>query len=312
MNREALETILNRKRDKTPSIIYIPKKDIFNKPLWPIMLNPVFQSAFDNNLYVCYELGSGCTYDCSFCTLRKAFGSIYRPRELNVIQQDLYHLATIWSKLKLIDDDIYQSRNVLAKLDFSQFKEIIIETRINHLDDEFLKICKSKGITHIITGIESFSNDVLIGLNKTPKKNWNYCIERAIDLCNKYSIILRPVIMINPPNTSEKDLDELIIETEQWVPENNIEVLISMYTPHPGMIYPHGILLSNDLSLFDHLHLVFIPQSLQETAPAKIMCVYEQIVAQTHSRHFNPYVNYKQNFIGEYAPFFDGFYKHNL
>ncbi len=308
MNREALEIILNHKRNGIPEIISIPKIDVFDKPLWPIMLNPSFQSSFDSNLYVCYELGDGCIYDCSFCTLRKAFGSTYKPRKLNVIQQDLYHLATIWSKLKLIDDDIYQSQNALAKLDFSQFDEIIIETRINHLDENFLKICKSKGVTHIITGIESLNNDVLIGLNKCPKNNWNYYIERAIDLCNKYSIILRPVIMINPPNACEKDLDGLIAKTEQWIPENNIEVLISMYTPHPGMIYPQGILLSNDLSLFDHLHHVFMPQSLQETNPTTIMCVYEQIVSQTHSRRFNPYVDLKRNFIGEYAPFFDGFY----
>lgn len=145
------------------------------------------------------------------------------------------------------------------------------------MNENFLKICKSKGVTHIITGIESLNNAVLKGLNKSPKKDWSDYVKRTIDLCNKYSIILRPVVMVNPSNTSRKDLYDMVLETEQWVPENNIELLLSMYTPHPGMIHPRGILLSNDLSLFDHLHLVFMPESLQGVEPFEVLSIYEQI-----------------------------------
>ena len=267
--------------------IEILRKDNYEKPLAPIMLNDAFVSVFDEDFYVCYELGSGCKHKCSFCTLRQAFGNDFRPRDLKIVQEDLYHLSSKWSKLKLIDDDIFQSYNNLNCLDLSGFKEVVVETRIENLSENFFRLCKNKGITHIITGVESFSYNVLNRLNKSPKKDWINHITKAITYCQKYQIMLRPVVMLNPPESSEENLYSIVQHTKSFTPENQVELLLSMYTPHPGMPCPSGILLSNNLSLFDHLHLV-----------------YEQIVSQTKSRKFNPTIRFSSTFIDEYSAFF--------
>ena len=303
INRSFLSMLESTDTIGTKRIINIPRQDVFDKPLSPIMLNSSFTSIFSEDLFVCYELGCGCLYNCSFCTLRQSFGCTYRSRNPQIVQFDLTNLSKRWKKLKLIDDDIFQAQNILAHLDLSQFKQIIIETRINHIDEAFVRLCKNKGITHIITGIEAFDDSILSNLNKAAGPNWCSHINSVIDLCNKHSIVLRPVVMLNPPGSTLKNVIDLLSYTKEWQPENNVELLMSLYTPHPGTVFPKGVFFSNDLSLFDHLHPVFMPNGL-EADIEKVLNIYEQIVSQTSSQAFNPPLEIPTQFINEYIPFF--------
>ena len=303
INKSIISKIINE--PQKPTIFYIPRIDQFNKPLNPIMLSSPFVETFDTNDFVCYELGNGCTYNCSFCTLRSAFGNKYSARNQNIIQEDLYALCNVWKRLKLIDDDIFQSQSLLSNLDFSGFQEIIVETRPNHSDKEFIQLCSKRGITHIITGVESFNSLSLKLLNKSADNNWIKSIKNAIELCDKYSITLRPVVMLSSPNSIIDDYSELLSITQDWQPENHVELLISMFTPHPGMTPPKGELLTNDLSLFDHLHLVFIPNSLHDIDCDIIIQYYNELVKQTKSYKFNPSIRIKKQIIKEYIPFFE-------
>lgn len=295
---------LEKKTPESPLVLAFQRQDCFSLPLSPIMLSSEFIDVFDEDYFVCYELGNGCMYNCSFCTLRKAFGRQFRQRDPQIIQEDLSNLATKWHRLKLIDDDIYPSWSILSKLDLSGFDEIIVETRINHLTEEFLSLCKAQGITHIISGVEAFNNSSLNYLNKSADKYWGSAVQSSVELCDKYGIMLRPVVMLNPPFAQESDLLDIIEQTKNWQPEHHVELLLSLFTPHPGMPLPKGKLLTNYLPDFDHLHLVYVPASLSKLKNTRLIEYYNYIVAQTKSESFNPSIKIRIGMFDEYKPFF--------
>ncbi|MGX8698538.1 MAG: hypothetical protein ACSW8F_01235, partial [bacterium] len=297
-------SVLANNSNKT-QLIRIPRRDELKMPLSPIMLRDEFTTIFDDSFFVCYELGTGCRFNCSFCTMRKAFGSSYCSRDDGIILTDIANLSRKWKKLKLIDDDIYQAKEKFSFLDFHAFDQVIAETRVEYLSEEFIKRCSSVGITHIITGVESFSASTLVRLNKGGALPHENRINEIIEYCCKYNIILRPVIMFNPPDSIESELEEMVKNTKEWTPQNHVELLMSLYTPHPGLPMPSGKLLTNNLTLFDHLHFIYMPDSLSHLSNETLIRYYNQIVDQTKSFSFNPQLSISNQMIPEYKPFFE-------
>lgn len=291
-----------------PRCIVYENSSNYQKELGDIIVDNRFRSYYTENDTVCYELTNGCIYKCSFCTMRYAFpNQVPCKRPLNIIQKDIHKLANNWKKLKLIDDDVWLSADLLSKLDLKMFDEVIAETRVDNISECSVKLFSEVGITHLIVGIESFDNDFL---NKTKKtKNpgeWNHRIYNAILLCQKYNIIMRPVIMIINEYTSLQSLREMSMHLENWTPDNNIEVLCSFYTPHPGMSLTkeYKRLLTNDLKYFDHLHCVWLPPLIDFKKRNAIVEIYNEIVNVTKSHKFNPMLELKNEKKEKYICFF--------
>lgn len=289
---------------ETPIIYRSLCNDNMGKSLANIMTNDKFTQIYNKNEMVCYELTQGCFYDCSFCTLRKAFGKGTTKRSIDVAKMDL-DILQYWNKLKLIDDDIYESKNFLELLSCKSFEEVIAETRVDHINKEFMNVAQEFGITHIITGAESFNNSFIEFSNKSSSKKWGQTIEYAVDICNIYDIILRPVIMFNYPGFTITEARTLLDRVQGWIPENNIELLLSFYTPHPGLSIYDGELLSNDLTYFDHLNMVYIPNSISKKDVPELVEIYNQIVETTKSNSYNPPINNISTFKSEYSCFFE-------
>jgi hypothetical protein len=180
-------------------------------------------------------------------------------------------------------------------LNFHGFKEVIAETRLDHISEASMSIFQKVGITHLIVGVESLDTAFLKNCNKTSVPSiWSDRMSNAITLCVKYNIIMRPVLMIVNPTMSIEHLKLYENELENWIPENNIELLCSFYTPHPGMGTPaeYRGLLTYNLKYFDHLHCVWLPPHLGQKNCEIISSIYNNVVNITKSSKYNPPIDF--------------------
>lgn len=240
--------------------------------------------------------------------MRKAFPNHkIQKRELAIIQKDLSKLSQYWKKLKLIDDDVSLSLDCLKYLNFKNFYEVIAETRLDHITEKNMQIFSNAGITHLIVGFESLDPSFLKLSKKTTIPNiWAKKAKEAVELCVKYNIILRPVLMILNPTTTIDSMLHYKNLLHEWIPENNVELLFSFYTPHPGVgthIEYQGLLTYNH-RYFDHLHCVWLPPSIDKSEISVISDIYNELVCITKSLDYNPPINLTFDTGDEYSCFF--------
>ena len=286
-----------------PAIFKSKAQDNMTAPLGEIMTNNKFTAVYDKKGPVCYELTQGCLFNCSFCTLRNAFGVGIRKRNRCAVEHDLVKLRH-WESLKLIDDDIFQSLDILSDFSCRSFKQVIAEARIDHISESFLSIAQQFGVTHLITGIEAFDGQFLNESRKTGSTHWEKTINFVLNACEKYDIVLRPVIMMNYPGFTINHARGILRSVKGWTPENHIELLMSFYTPHPGLKLYNGELLTNDLQYFDHLNMVYKPDSIRYEEMPDLIEVYNEIVSLTESEDYNPPIKEITHFLDEYQCFF--------
>lgn len=289
-------------------ILEYPARYQSNKPLAGIITDPQFQAYYGDH-QVCYELTNGCVYSCSFCSMRTAWGQgRLVHRSFDQILSDLTQLSRHWTKLKIIDDDFLQAYRPLQGLSIKGlFKQVIIETRVDRITEASAKFLRDFGATHVLLGVENFVEPFLRGSRK--KRNpvsWELLTQRALCLCGQNNIMARPIVMLTSPHATMSSARSLVRKMKQWTPSNGIEVFFSLYTPHPGLPMPdeRGALLTNDLTLFDHVHLVYLPGSFAMGELESIISTYEELVETTGSRKYNPPMNVSRKYYREYECFF--------
>lgn len=259
---------------------------------------------------VCYEITFGCEYNCNFCTMRQMWNQqgVCSRRMQETLEYDLPRLRR-WERLKIIDDDLLQSRQTLAACEFRGFfSQVVAETRIDRINETSINILHRFGITHLIMGVESFETRNLISSSKTAASNWERQVFKALDLCRKYGIVARPVLQILYPDMSKSYLRSIRPFLREWTPENGIELFFSFFTPHPGLPLSRGIahnLLTYDLSRFDHLTPVYMPDGYNLKDVFDTLDTYNELVETTRSAAYNPYIHSLSETKEEYAPFFE-------
>jgi wyosine [tRNA(Phe)-imidazoG37] synthetase (radical SAM superfamily) len=278
-----------------------------SKSISHIVNNKKFLEAF-KNCFICYEVITGCNYNCTFCCLKKAWKQETKvPNTKKHIETDLAEISKFWSYLKIIDDDFFQLPNVWNNCRFNDhFSKIIVETRVDKLTDDMLVQAKEFGVTHIILGVESFNSNFLKSVNKTSSLAWEKIVHNAINMCTKNNIISRPILMITAPHHNLEYLNTLKNKISDWKTCNGIEVLFSFFTPHPGLglDLSTGKLLTNDLTRFDHLNLVYLPDCYEKSNINEIINIYTELVDVTGSHKFNPPLKISRKHYPEFECFF--------
>ena len=271
-----------------------------------VLNNPIFK--FYKNDPVCYEITFGCAFNCNFCSLRYVWGKgVCSFRNSKTVNNDFKKLGN-WDSLKIIDDDILQSQDILKECEIgNNFKKIVAETRIDRINENTILILKKLGVTHLIMGVESFDTNNLNTSSKTKLKNWKEKTHKAIDLCVKYGIIPRPVMQFLFPDMPKSYLTNITPQIKDWTPQNGIEVFFVFFTPHPG-IKIRGIssnnLITNDLSKFDHLSPVYKPNGYSNSDVNQILNEFNNLVDITDSLKYNPYIKSTGGFIRDFESFF--------
>lgn len=303
-NSDLLSMIQNR--ENKPAKLLFPNIYDMEMEIGHVICNPAF-TDIDQYETVSYEITTGCKYSCSFCSMRSAWkDSPVFIRPVDVASSDIALLSSKWRKLKIIDDDFLQSYDMIRELEFGDlFDQIIVETRVNRINQKAVRFMKRFGVTHVILGVEAFEKNFVRETKKGSISSWEYLSNRAIDLCAKNGLIARPVLMLTGPHLDFRYVISLKKKIKGWKPTNNVETLFSFFTPHPGLAkrYP-GLFITNDLSRFDHLNLVYLPSPLKSDDEYRILNLYHELVDITESKEFNPNIDISRDHHVEFEYFF--------
>jgi len=150
----------------------------------------------------------GCPYFCSFCSVRTIWGRSYRSFSPLNVAVEIKHLVDKYDANGIYfreDNFTYDRNRVIGICDLIKNwgLEWVCESRVEHLDEELVKIMSKAGCRGMWFGTESGSNRVLKMLHKGTN------IERAIKtfkLCKKYNIKTGASFMLGLPGETKKDM----------------------------------------------------------------------------------------------------------
>lgn len=223
----------------------------------------------------------GCPYDCTFCAVHETMGRKWRiksPELLvnNIIElKEKYNIEGIWFK-----DSIF---NVNKKW-VEEFANLLIEkkvnivfqinTRIDLVDEEQIKLLKKAGLTQIDFGIESGSDRILKILHKNIKVEE---IKEKIEIAHRHVKVFG-FFMIGIPGETEEDIQktfelakELKLDTSSW----------SIYSPLPGStlydeLVAQGKVKKADFA-YEEIHFTKAYEGICDVPSERVKELYKEI-----------------------------------
>lgn len=154
----------------------------------------------------------GCPYFCSFCSVRTIWGRSYRAFSPLSVAVEIKQLIDTYGANGIYfreDNFTYDRHRVLGicSLIKNWNLEWVCESRVEHLDEELVKIMAEAGCKGIWFGTESGSNRVLKILHKGNDT------ERAVKtfkLCKDYGIKTGASFMLGLPGETRKEMYETL------------------------------------------------------------------------------------------------------
>ena len=179
----------------------------------------------------------GCPYSCFFyCTYPLQQGRKVRARSVKNIISEIRHWQKELKTNKFIFRDPVFSINRKHTIEFCN--EVIkqklnitfmVETHLNNLDDEMIKLLKIAGLKLVYVGVESSNNVVLDDMKRfTIEKDQQYEI---IKKCEDAGIKIKTMFIIGNP----EDTKETIIQSIMYAKHlPSLYSQFSVFTPYPG------------------------------------------------------------------------------
>jgi len=178
----------------------------------------------------------GCPFDCIFCSpvTRVSYGKSYRVRDVKKVVDEIESLRKRGINFVYFLDDCFGVDKKYAK---DLCKEIIrrkikiswaVQTRVDCVDRNILKLMKEAGCTTLCFGIESGSDRVLSFLKKrtTVKK-----IRHYVNLAKKFGFIVTGFFIIGTPFETVEDINKSI----KFAKELRLDAIqVHFFTPYPG------------------------------------------------------------------------------
>ena len=174
----------------------------------------------------------GCPFSCTFCanSSRKVR---FRPiddviREIALLKQE-YKIDSFY----VLDDTFMMKKErvkeFVAKLEASNIGLMwAMETRVNLLDEETLRLVKNAGCIQIDFGVESGSRE---SLKRMKKGITTEQIITSFALCRKYKMRTYANYMFNTPEEKKEDVEQTIAMIQRTKPTR---VSICLTVPFPG------------------------------------------------------------------------------
>lgn len=192
---EVLDTLPYPARSKLPMLRYPTKNEFLKK-------NRVFS----------INTSRGCPYGCTFCSVKTIWGRTYRSFSPIHVAVEIRSLIETYQAngIYFREDNFTYDRNRvigICNLIKQWDLEWVCESRVEHLDEELVKIMSEAGCRGMWFGTESGSNRVLKMLHKGTD------IERAIKtfkLCKKFGIRTGASFMLGLPGETKKEMYETL------------------------------------------------------------------------------------------------------
>ena len=210
----------------------------------------------------------GCPYSCfNYCTYPLQQGRKVRARSVENLIKEIKHWQKEIGTNKFVFRDPVFSIN--RKHTISLCEEIIkqklnitfmVETHLNNMDDQMIKLLKQAGLELIYVGVESSNHVVLKDMKRfTIEHDKQYEI---IKKCQDAGIIVKTMFIIGNPEDTE-DTINASIQYSKYLP--SLYAQFSVFTPYPGTpVYSDFKELINveELEKFNQYNLVFKHKNL--------------------------------------------------
>lgn len=251
----ALKPIYNYMRD-------LP--DLTNHPL-PILPERHVRRTAGSHSSV--DLGRGCPFQCSFCTIINVQGrkSRYRtPDDLERTVRENY--AQGINRFFITDDNFARNRNWesffdrmiwLRKDEGFDIKFIIQVDTLCHKIPNFIEKASRAGVTRAFIGLENINPDSLLGAKKRQNRITDY--RAMLQAWKRAGVLTYAGYIIGFPNDRKETVLHDIEIIKRELP---IDILELFYlTPLPGsedhkMLYGRGVWMDADLNKYDLNHRV--------------------------------------------------------
>jgi hypothetical protein len=223
-----------------------------------------------------FDLGRGCPYQCSFCTIINVQGRKSRfrtPDDLEAIIRENY--AQNIKRFFITDDNFGRNRNWEAFLDrviaLREQEGIKLRFTIQvdtlcHQIPNFIEKAKLAGVSRVFIGLENINPDSLLGAKKRQNKITDY--RAMLQAWKQQGIITTAGYIIGFPNDTIETVKRDIEIIKRELPVDILEFF--MLTPLPGSedhqtLHKNGVWMDPDMNKFDTNHRVVHHPKMSDT-----------------------------------------------
>jgi hypothetical protein len=238
--------------------------DLANQPTPMLPLDHIRRYAGSTSSV---DLGRGCPFQCSFCTIINVQGRKSRFRTVDDLELILRQNAEQGIHRFLITDDNFaRNRNWEAFFDRmiwlreSEGLRISLTIQVDtlcHKIDRFIDKAKRAGVNRAFIGLENINPDSLIGAKKRQNKITDY--RRMLQDWKNAGVITYAGYIIGFPNDTKETIQRDIEIIKRELPIDILEFFI--LTPLPGsedhkVLYTKGVWMDPDMNKYDTNHVV--------------------------------------------------------
>lgn len=232
----------------------------------PIPLMPEGQVAKNINRYGSFDLGRGCPFECSFCTIINVQGRKSRFRTPDDLEAIVRANAAIGvSRFFLTDDNFARNRNWEPLLDRlialrGEGLEVRMAIQVDvlaHRIDRFIDKCVAAGADQIFVGLENINADNLEAANKRQNRVEEY---RTMFLAwKRHPVVIHCGYIVGFPNdTYASIMHDIAVLKEELAVDT---IYLNYLTPLPGSedhrrLHDAGTWMDPDLTKYDLSHRV--------------------------------------------------------
>lgn len=160
------------------------------------------------------ETARGCPYGCDYCSITAFYKKTLRKKSNERILEELrdikYNIGA--TQVYFIDDvfgvNVEEYKELFRamideNLDIEWFTQIRPDTTANN--PEMIELASKSGMFGVLTGFETYNDDILKGVRKLGSKATNI---KASEVLRKNNVVIFGVHMFGMPNQTEKDYRE--------------------------------------------------------------------------------------------------------
>lgn len=232
----------------------------------PIPFLPRIQIEKNLNRYSTFDLGRGCPFECSFCTIINVQGRKSRFRSADDLEKIVRANAEVGiSRFFLTDDNFARNKNwelfvdrlIALREEGLPVKLIIQVDTLAHRIDGFIGKCVAAGVDQIFIGLENINADNLEAVKKRQNRIEEY---REMFLAWKaHPVFITCGYIVGFPNDTYQSIMHDIEILKNEMPIDTI--YLNYLTPLPGSedhkrMYEAGVWMDPDLSKYDLNHRV--------------------------------------------------------
>jgi hypothetical protein len=238
--------------------------DLANQPIPMLPLDHIRRYAGSTSSV---DLGRGCPFQCSFCTIINVQGRKSRFRTVDDLELIIRQNAEQGIHRFLITDDNFaRNRNWEGFFDRmiwlreSEGLRISLTIQVDtlcHKIDRFIDKAKRAGVNRAFIGLENINPDSLIGAKKRQNKITDY--RRMLQDWKRAGVITYAGYIIGFPNDTKETIRRDIEIIKRELPIDILEFFI--LTPLPGsedhkVLYNKGVWMDPDMNKYDTNHVV--------------------------------------------------------